>query len=121
MPNFIFSLPFSPTSSCFGIVEDYHVLSQEECEVLASAVGGKISKLPRECKQYVGISRAKAKEDEKAEKAKEDSNAIHHSAFEGMWAGQAASAKAARAAGRESHEKIQRRYTTHTHRPHVDK
>ena len=41
---------------------------------------------------YVGISCAKAKEDEKVEKAKEGSNAIHHSAFEGMWAGQAASA-----------------------------
>jgi hypothetical protein len=102
-------------------VEDYHVLSQEECEILANAVGGKISKLPRECKQYVGISRAKAKESEKVEISKDDKNAVHHAAFEGMWAGQAAAAKAARAAGRESHEKIQRRYTTHTHRPHVEK
>lgn len=98
-------------------MEDYHILSQEECEILSSAVGGKISKLPKECKQYVGINRTAKPEEKKAD----DSTTVHHSAFEGMWAGQAAAAKAARQAGRESHEKIQRRYTTHTHRPDAKK
>lgn len=96
-------------------MEDYHVLSQEECEILASAMQGKISKLPRECKQYVGAGRQAAKPETSS--AKKDANI----AFEGMSPGEAAAGKSARAKGRATQAVIQRRYTTHTHKPQQDK
>jgi hypothetical protein len=83
--------------------EDYHVLSAEECQILAERI--KITNLPRECKQYVGKHREKSGDSESA-------SAI---AFEGMSG--ASSAAAARAKGRATHAVIQRRYTNSQSKP----
>ena len=85
-------------------VEDYHVLTADECQILAERI--KITSLPRECKQYIGKNRGKL------DSAPQDPTAI---AFEGMSG--ASSAAAARAKGRHSHAVIQRRYTTNKSKP----
>eukprot|EP00591_Stephanopyxis_turris_P005647 CAMPEP_0195506824 /NCGR_PEP_ID=MMETSP0794_2-20130614/384_1 /TAXON_ID=515487 /ORGANISM="Stephanopyxis turris, Strain CCMP 815" /LENGTH=117 /DNA_ID=CAMNT_0040633273 /DNA_START=114 /DNA_END=467 /DNA_ORIENTATION=- len=91
--------------------EPYNILTEEECKVLTQALKGEISKLPKECRRFVGANR-KVVLAKRATTPQEDANI----AFAGMHSGQAAAAKANRAGGRPSNAVLQRRLTN-THNP----
>lgn len=93
--------------------EAYGKLTSEECEILSGALKGQISKLPLECRQYVGSQRSRGGGAGDAARGGGggDGKAEASIAFDGLPPGQAAAGKAARVKGQQTHAALQRRYT----------
>jgi hypothetical protein len=88
--------------------ETYVRYSEEECAKMASALSGSLTRLPKECRDYVGLSR-KTKNTAKEAEAKK--TPPPEDPFAGLPPGEAAAAKAARLKGRDTHAVLQRRMT----------
>eukprot|EP00594_Rhizosolenia_setigera_P015434 CAMPEP_0178957064 /NCGR_PEP_ID=MMETSP0789-20121207/10671_1 /TAXON_ID=3005 /ORGANISM="Rhizosolenia setigera, Strain CCMP 1694" /LENGTH=110 /DNA_ID=CAMNT_0020639201 /DNA_START=64 /DNA_END=396 /DNA_ORIENTATION=+ len=83
--------------------ETYVRYSKSECEKMILALSGKISKLPMECRYYVGRPTKKP--------AESKTEGEHVDPFAGMYSGQRNAAAAERARGRPTQAVLQRRYT----------
>lgn len=77
--------------------------SKEECEKMAVALSGSLSRLPAECKEYVG--------DAKSKSTPTETNSEKVDPFAGMYSGAHAAARAEKVRGRPTQAVLQRRYT----------
>eukprot|EP01083_Nonionella_stella_P241965 844433_1 len=89
------------------VTEDYEQYTEDGCKKMVIALSGNLTRLPGECRQYVGAknSTAAAKEDSK-KNAPEPVDP-----FAGLPPGTAQAGRAAAARGRATHAVLQRKYT----------
>merc|ERR1711862_609983 len=87
--------------------ETYVRYSEQECQKMAQALSGSLTRLPKECRLYVG----KTRKTNRHSIAGGEEEKPPVDPFAGLPPGEAAAAKAARLKGRSTHAVLQRRMT----------